>query len=428
MSNFQIALTGIFVACILFGVVAFSMYTAKTSSVGNVTIWGTLDSGVMTTLVAKLNETDKSFQGVSYVQRPAGTFMVDVINAMAAGTGPDVVLVSQDQLHAFSGKLLTIPYSVVSQSDYISSFVNEGRLFLNTEGTIAMPFVINPMVMYWNRDLVAAAGLPTPPKYWDELLTQTNKMTTFDTGRTIKRSAIAMGSWDNVAYAKQILSTLFMQAGDPITSYGQNGMLTSVFGLSTPNSGENPASSALRFYTEFANPSKVTYSWNRSLPKSTDAFVAGNTALYLGFAGDYAGLRARNPNLSIGVAMVPQIQGNSANITFGQLTGLAITRTAANPNGALVIAQKLSDQTGATEAAFAFGLPSVRLDAHIDNSADASQTIFYQSALIARGWIDPDYASTDAIFKEMVDNVVSNKSLPDQAVQDASQSLGSIIK
>lgn len=427
MTNFQLIFTGAFVFFIVCGLVAFSLYTTKSNNIGNVVVWGTLDGGTMSKLINDLSQQDKSYQSVTYVERPAATFVSDVINAMASGTGPDLVLISQDQLNAFSNKLSVIPYSAVSQSTYVSSYIAESQLFLTADGAFALPFVINPMVLYWNRNLVSSAGLGQPPKYWDDLLTTAQKLTVLDANNNVKKSAIAMGSWDNVAYAKQIVAALFMQAGDSITQYDQTGALRSVFGQTPQGAPENPASSALQFYTEFANPSKVTYSWNRSLPKSTDAFTAGDAALYVGFASDYPDLLSRNPNLNIGVALLPQIQGNSTALTFGQLTGIAIPRTAFNPTGALTIAEKLSGATAVGAAAAAFGFPPVRLDVPTDTSANAAQAVFYQSSLIARGWIDPDYAASDAIFRTMVDAVVSNKSLPDTAVQDAAQSLQALI-
>lgn len=427
MSNFQLIFTGAFVFFIVLGLVAFSFFTARNNNIGNVTLWGTLDSATMTQLLNTLTQQDKSFQNVTYVERPAATYVPDVINAMASGTGPDMIFISQDQINTFSNKLLVIPYSTISQSDYMSSYITEGQLFLTSQGTLALPFVINPMVLYWNRNLFSSAGLAQPPKYWDDLLTTAQKLTVLDGSKNIKKSAITIGTWDNVAYAKQILATLFMQAGDAITAYNQNGALVSVFGQTPEGAPENPASSALQFYTEFANPSKVTYSWNRSLPESTDAFSAGDAALYVGFASDYSTLLARNPNLNIGVALVPQIKGNSTSVAFGQLTGLAIPRTSANSHGALIIAQKLSDQTGAAAAAVAFNLPPVRFDVPVNTSANAAQAVFYQSSLIARGWIDPDYSGSDDIFKTMVDSVISNKSLPNVAVQDAARSLQALI-
>jgi hypothetical protein len=42
---------------------------------------------------------------------------------------------------------------------------------------------------------------------------------------------------------------------------------------------------------------------------------------------------------------VPQLQGNSSHLVFGQITGLALSRSAANPQGAAVVAQSLSGVT-----------------------------------------------------------------------------------
>ncbi len=427
MTNFQLIFTGVFVAFIIFGVLAFSFFTARTNSVGTVQIWGTEDSGMMNALISTLNQSDKSFQGVSYIQKPAATYQTDVINAMASGSGPDIILLGQDQLESFTDKVDTIPYSAVSQADFSSSYVDESQLFLTPTGPLALPFLIDPLVLYWNRDLLTTAGLGQPPQYWDTLLTQAQKLTKLDASNNITQSAIALGGWDNIANAKDILSALFMQAGDPITGYNGSGTLTSVFGQTPQGATENPASSALQFYTEFVNPSKVTYSWNRSLPDSEDAFAAGTLALYVGYASQYSALSTRNPNLHFGVAVLPQIQGNSTHSTFGELTGLAIPRTASNPTGALTIAEKLSSQTGIAEASKDFALPPVRTDVSIDTSSNAISSTLYQSALISRGWLDPNPSATSDIFSAMVDAVVSNKSLPDAAVQDGAQSLEALI-
>lgn len=427
MTNFQLVFTGLFAFFIIAGVIAFSFFTAKPNSIGMVTIWGTLDQATMQTLIANLDQQDRSFQEVSYVQKPATSFVTDVINAMANGTSPDLVLVSQDQVSQFADKLTTIPYSSISQSTFASSYIYEGQIFLTQNGTLALPLLINPLVMYWNRDLFTSAGIPKPPQYWNDLLTQAQKLSVLDASNNIKQSAIALGGWGNVRYAKQILSTLFMQAGDPIVA-GYPGASVAVFGQTPQGVNENPASSALQFYTEFANPSKVTYSWNRSLPNSQDAFTAGDLALYLGFASDYQTIKERNPNLNFGVALLPQIKGNSTYITYGQLVGLAIPRTAPNPQGAFAIAQKLSGPVGATAVAQAFGLPSVRLDAQQNTSGSAVNDVFYQSSLIARGWLDPNPVSTGDIFESMIEEVMSNKALPGSAVLEASQVLQTLLK
>ena len=214
-----------------------------------------------------------------------------------------------------------------------------------------------------------------------------------------------------------------MQAGDPILSHGQP-----VFGDTPAGATENPATSALQFYTEFSNPSKVSYSWNRSLPAAADSFIAGKLALYFGFASEYGTLLLRNPNLHIGVANLPQIKDGGVRLTYGRLTGVAIARTSQNQNGALMVAEALGGPAGVTALATAARLPPVRRDVSFDTSANAPMATFVQSALMARAWLDPNPAQTDDIFKTMIESVVTGAAQPDVAVSTAAQALGLLYR
>ncbi len=430
ISTFQIIVTTAFVVFTIIGVGVFAAFGGVTgsTSVGQVTIWGTADEQQMSMVLQNLRATDKSFQDVTYLEADKATYQQILINAIAAGRGPDLFMLTQESIGAFADKVLNIPYSSVSQSTFTNSFVDEANIFLNSQGSWALPFMIDPLVMYWNRDLLAGAGVAQAPVYWNELLTLAQKITSIDTSQNVRRSAVALGAWGNVSHAKAILSALFMQAGDPIVSRNEQGYLASVFGTAAPGVATNPAESALRFYTEFANPSKSSYTWNRSLHNSTEAFVAGDLAVYFGFASELPVLTKRNPNLHFSVALLPQLQGNGPRLTYGSITGLGVSRTAANPGGALVVAQKLVSQAGVQQVVAATGLPAVRRDVAVDTSANAAAQVFSQSALISRGWFDPNTESTDTIFKAMIESVTTGKTDPSQAVNDASQEFAAFFQ
>jgi len=429
MSTFQIVVTAVFVVFIILGVGIFAALGGLTgsSTLGAVTIWGTEDAQTMNTLLQTLRGQDKDFQQVSYVQVDASTYRSDLVNAIAAGHPPDLFLIGQEDLGTFADKILIIPYSSVSQSTYTASFIDAANIFLNGQGTWALPFTVDPLVMYWNRDLLASAGVAQPPQYWNDILTLAPKITSLDSSKSVSSSAVALGTWGNIANAKAILSSLFMQAGDPIVGRNEQGYLASVFGAQPTGAAENPAQSALRFYTEFANPSKTSYSWNRSLPNSTQAFVAGNLALYFGFASELNAIAQQNPNLRYGVALLPQLQGSSVHLTYANITGLAIPRGAAHAKGALTIAQKLSSQSAVQQIVMATGLPPVRRDVAVDTSTNSAAQVFVQSALIARAWFDPDPAATDGIFKGMIESVTTGASDPAQAVSEAAQEFAALF-
>ena len=429
MSIFQTVVLGIFVVFIVAGVAVFAIFSGfgGGGNVGAVTIWGVGEQSAMQRVLDDLRQGDDTLKEVHYVQKSAATYEADLVNAIAAGSGPDLFLIPHEDIYSFSDKIVLIPYSAVSQAEFVNSFIDEGNLFLTGEGALALPLFIDPLVMYWNRDLLASASVSAAPGFWNDFLELAPKVTSIDGTSGVRRAAVALGQWTNIKNAKAILSALLMQAGDPIIARGQDGELRSVLSITPSSAAESPAQSALRFYTEFSNPSKKNYSWNRSFPEAQDAFVAGDLAVYFGFASEYQTLTARNPNLHFGVSAMPQIESNSSRLAYGALTGVAIARGAKNPQGALIVAQHLSSQRGAGVFAQSVALPSVRRDAQADTSGSAVANVFVQSALIARGWVDPAPTQTDSMFQTMIESVVSGRVSPAEAITEADQELQKLL-
>lgn len=432
MSSFQIIVTGIFIALVVVGVGVFALFGGfgGQAGFGPVTVWGTIDQNKMDAALGRLAETskDKTIQDVIYTQKSPATYQAELVNAIAAGTGPDLIFLSQSDIGVLSDKLVPIPYQSLSQAEFIGSFIDEGQLFITPQGYLALPFIIDPLVMYWNRDTFTAAGFSQPPQYWNDFLSLAPRITSIDAGSNIRKSAVGMGTWNNVSNAKAILSALMMQTGDFITNRTSEGKLEAMLGVKPDTADAPPASEALRFYTDFANPSKVTYSWNRALPNSYTSFTAGDLAVYFGFASEYRSISERNPNLRFGVAVLPQLMGASAKITSGNLIGLAVARGAKNPQGALAAAQKLTSTAAAAAVAQELELPPVRRDVRTDTSASAAASVFVQSALMSRSWADPNKQGTDELFRVMIESVISGRSAPEQAVFEAGAAMRELLR
>jgi ABC-type glycerol-3-phosphate transport system substrate-binding protein len=429
MTPFQLIVTGIFGAFIIIGVGVFALFggLGGGGGAGPVTVWGTLSGTQMESLLITLRATDKTLQDVTYIEKSPESYEQELVSAMAAGRGPDLFFVSHEEMTAFADKVLTIPYSIVSQREFTTTFVDEGRLFLSGEGALALPVTIDPLVMYWNRDLFASAGVPAAPQYWNDFLTLAPRLTAYDTASAVRRSAAALGEWQNIANAKAILSALFLQAGVPVVAVGESGAY-SALAMLPEGAVEAPAQSALRFYTEFGNPSKSVYSWNRSLPEAQTAFAAGDVGVYFGFASEYEIIRQRNPNLNLGVELLPQIQGAGTAATYGALAGVAVARTAQKPQGAAAVAQRLAGQEVGLYLRGQMGLIPARREFAIGSEESAAASVFAQSALIARGWLDPNPTETDTIFRTMVESVSSGRATPAEAVNDASRLLDDLLR
>lgn len=426
MSNFQIAILAIFIVFFVGAILIFSGIlpigqSSPNGAAGQVVLWGTVPVQNLSQILGAFNQANKTFS-VSYVQKDPATYDKNLLEAFASGTGPDIFFLPDDLILKYTNKILLIPYTTLPQKTFTDTFVGESNLYMTDGGVLAFPLMIDPMVMYYNTSLFDAAGIPKVPQYWDEFLSTAQDLTSKDNAGNIVKSAISFGEFDNILHAKDIIATLIMQAGNPIVAI-QNNALSSVMRQSAPGSPTVPAAEALRFYTQFSNPLQADYSWNKSMPNSRDAFIAGRLAVYFGYASELFTLRDRNPNLSFDVAQMPQTRNAQAKLTFGKMNGLAISKTSKNVTTAATIAALLAGKDMSQKITAALNLPPVRRDLLAVKPTTSYGPVFYDGALIARAWLDPDTNSTTSSFGEMVNSIVSGASNEGLALQKASDEI-----
>lgn len=430
---FQIVIMGVFAVLIIFGFLGFSgkldsIFPKSASDInyGEVVLWGSIPSETMNKLILSNLREDKSVS-IKYVEKSAKTLNRDFIEALASGKGPDIILLAQDEIVKNLDKFSPISYQTVLERDFKNTFIEEGEMFLRPDGVLALPFTIDPIVMYWNRDIFTSALIPSPPAFWADFYDLVPKITTRDKNGNITRSLVSFGEYRNVSHAKEIISILMMQAGSPIVQ-SKNGVLSAALIISSKAAAENPVITAMRFYTEFSKSDKDSYSWNRSLPESRLMFDAGDLALYFGYASEYQLIKQSNPHLNFDVTVVPQVGRTAKKLTFGRVQGIAIVAASKNPAGAFKAASLLSGKSVVSGISTLLGLPPVRRDLIAVPPTDgAALSVFYDSALISRGWYDPSVSETDKLFMTMFDNVTSGRSSMDQALSVAHSSLAKLL-
>ncbi|MEO8637735.1 MAG: extracellular solute-binding protein [Candidatus Taylorbacteria bacterium] len=428
-NTFQIVLIGVFAACIVIGVIVFSKVRGTSGVVFSpVTIWGTISKEAFDSVYSEVNQARTKKEGalnVTYVQKGEDSFDHDFIEALASGVGPDAIILDQGMLLRHKDKIFPIPFENFSLRDFKDDYIDESELFVDDTGILGLPFFIDPMVMYWNRDTFGGNALASPPRLWTEFFGLTEKLTEKDRNNNILRSAVAFGEFVNVTNAKDILSMLFLQAGNPITKI-DNGKLKSSLNSSTFLS--SASESVLTFYTEFSNPSKVSYSWNRSMPESKKLFLAGDLALYFGFGSELSDLRAKNPNLNFDVAPVPQPKDAKIKVTFGRMYAFAVLKSAKDIAGTFGSVYALADKKFLVPWVARENVAPPRRDMLSENPGNADLKVFYDSAIMSRGWLDPNVAETSLIFKDLVESISSGKLRISEAISRASQNLDSLIE
>jgi len=426
MSKFQIILTGIFAAFIFLGVLLFSVgrFGGENRNV-ELLVWGSLPVADFNAVAIKAGLEEMGIK-LRYIKQNTATFETNFIEALALGRGPDLFFLSQDSILKHKDKLAPISYKTLSERDFKNSFIEEGELYLTKDGILGVPFIIDPLVMYWNRIIFSNAGIATPPQFWSDFYDIAPRLTLKDGALNIRQSAVALGEYGNISHATELMSTLIMQAGGKL-SQNQNDIIMSTL-LNKFESPIVPAHAALTFYTDFTNPLKLFYSWNRSLPSSKNAFIAGDLGVYIGHASEVQEIRSKNPNLNFDIAKIPQSKGASQILTFGNMKALAIPKASSNQGAATQAALYLVGGAPLTELMSITGLPPVRRDMLATLPADPYMSIFYESAIQARGWLQPDQIQTNALFKEMIESVTAGRRTITDSVQRTELEMDTLFK
>lgn len=423
MSKFKLILTIAFVIFMIGGLIAFATFKSNNNvqKLPTVTIWGTFPQGNFNDFVGKINLTLPSPLSVNYVEIPAKNFRKTFIEELAKGRGPDMILVSQQEILGYSDKIIEIPNTVLTQRDFQNTFVDQASLYLTPTGALALPFVMDPMIMYWNRTMLTNAGFARYPVYWDEYTEMIKRINIKDENSNVRRTSIALGEFKNIDHARAILSTILLQSGNPITVATTYGVASALGDISYQ--GSKTSIPAVSFFTQFANPRDSYYSWNRSLPSSKSSFLSGNLATYFGLTSELLELRQKNPNIDYDVAPMPQIRTGKIRTAYGNMHGISIVRSTANQSASYAVMQSLTASSASTLLGQITYLPSVRRDIISGGSVDPYMSIFLDAALISRGWLDMNPTISNQIFTDMVELVTSGRSDIKDAISQASDEL-----
>ncbi|NTV44801.1 MAG: extracellular solute-binding protein [Candidatus Yonathbacteria bacterium] len=418
LSTFKIVITALFGASIFFGVITLVIGPDRSKGAkGDVLVWGTIPPDTMNLLISPLNTNSLH---VKYEEKDPKTYEQNLIEAFASGKGPDVFFLTNEMIVRFRDKVYTFPKETITERTFRDTYVEEGELYITKGQIVAMPFLVDSMVLYWNRDLFSVAGITKAPSTWTELLAIVPKLVSYTDSGEIIRPAVGLGEFQNIDHPKDILSLLFLQTGSSITKDGDSGLMLSF--------QENAAESVMRFYTEFARPGNDIYTWNRSMARSREAFIAGDLPMYFGYGSELSLIMAQNPHLNIDVAQVPQLAENGRVTTYGVLTGVAISKATQNALGSLNVATGLTSVDSMKIASSALGTSPARRSLLAVEETDAYRTIFNKSALIAHAWLDPDASATYTLFEDTTESITGGRSRLSEAVYTMKEGMKELIK
>ena len=285
------------------------------------------------------------FVTINYRKLRYSEYESELLNALAEDRGPDIFSIHNTWVKKYLNKISPLPSAItmaypitkgtvkkevipqlkttksISLTDVKNNFIdavyqNAVNLKLNEktnkyeEKIYGLPLSVDTLAMYYNKDLFNNAGISLPPTYWDSDFQQIVKKTTRQNIQgEIAQSGVALGSSSNIDRYSDILSILMMQNGASMMDGDRvafNTMPQAIEGKKY-----NPGLEALRFYTDFANPAKEVYSWNKDLENSLTLFAQGKLAIMFGYSYHLPMIKSQAPKLNFAIAKLPQIEGNT---------------------------------------------------------------------------------------------------------------------
>lgn len=392
----------------------------------SITIWGSFDETAFSNTMQSAGITEDEQLSVEYRYVPESELRTQLVNALARDRGPDALLFPHTQLLKLDEFFVTVSSRTYSKRRFRNNFVEGAELFERPNGIIGLPFAMDPLVMYWNRDILTQAGFTAPPAQWSALSDYIDRITVVDDQRNISRATIALGTNDNITKSNETLASLYLQAGNPIVTRSGEAYSSTLSG--TRRSGQQ-AEAGLRLYTQFANPSASSYTWNSNMPQDRQAFVSGRLSMYFDSGTAITGVRERNPNLNFDVARIPQRE-NGEPRTYADIYGLGLLDSVDRRRQSRVFEalSRLTSQNMAQTIVERTNYTAVHKSVVSNyNPEDPYKATLLDNAVIARGWLNPNPNRVDVVFQDMITGVTSGRKSVGGAVNDAGRSLDALL-
>lgn len=419
-------------------------------------IWGVADdSDTYDEIFSHYRKLNKNVGQIVYKKKNLSTYKTELIDAMASGKGPDIILIHNTWLVGFSDKIVPAPKEILNEQRYrknfvdvcVADFVDKGEIF-------AVPLTVNSLALYYNKDLFNVAGITTPPKTWEEFEEAVVKLTRVDGFGEITQSGAAMGTAYNINRSTDIVSLLMFQSNVEMG----NGSGGAAF------ADKAGARSALDFYTQFARTNSANYTWNPRMHYSSDAFSEGTLGMMINYSWQIPTIKSKAPKLNFAIADVPQFsqiapanyanywayavvgnkqivnEGKSAPVTqeirvkeawkfltYLTTKGEALPETEQKTVGGL--GQTFDPNFDPTENYLKkTKQPAARRDLVENQKSDPELAPFAYGNLIAKSWKQSDPVAIEAILAEMIDQVNKGAANVSEALSRASSRINGLKK
>lgn len=376
--------------------------------------WGIFEnSDIYERLAKNFNETYPHIK-IKYYKKSIDSYERELIDALAAGRGPDLFYIHNTWVAKHGDKLVPMPAEMMTLKDYRDTFVDVVYDdFVVADRIYAVPFYVDTLALYYNKEHFNAAGVAQPPKTWTEFIEVVSRLIQKNVSGDITRPAAAIGTAKNINRSTDILGLLMMQSGAPMVNK-KSGRVD----LKSTREGFD----ALDFYTSFANSLNRQYSWYAAMDYSIDMFYEGRLSMMFNYAYNIETVRAKQPHLNFGIAPMPQM-GDGKTINYANYWAAAVSKSSRNYQYAWQFLTWMSQKENIQKFSDLTGKPVSRRDLVARQSQDLDLGVFANQNLTAKSWYQVDNSAIESILADAVEAVVRGLQRSRDALNQAEQNI-----
>lgn len=328
---------------------------------------------------------------------------------------PDIFRVHNTWIPKYYKYLYPLPANVMTADTYASTFYPTATEdFTAKDGSIyAMPLEIDGLVVFYNKQLLTAAGVTTPPTDWDSFVELAHKLTKKSPAGKITQSGLAIGTSSNVTHAAEIFSFLMLEQGIEITDTTRT----------TVSLNTTKAKAVMDTYTSFATGNETV--WDSSLGTDLSMFSQGKLAMMIAPSWEAFDIIQAAPTIEFGTSTLPQLAANSDSIYYSTYWAEAVSKNSTNPKAAwnfiAFLAQKEQQKKLYSNAAKirAFGEPYSLVELNSELASNKYTSAVATSASKMTSWQMGDESFVKASINEAITSIVEDNTDSQTALKKA---------
>lgn len=389
------------------------------------TIWHVFeDRDVYEPLIEQYTDVYKNVT-ISYKKIEYTTYEEKLINAIAAGEGPDIFHIHNDWLPKHNDKISPMPqdeawsYNLDSYREYFVDVAADDLIY--QDNIYGIPLYVDTPLLYYNSRLLDDVDIYSPPVTWQQLVDYSHQLTQLTPGGNIIQSGITMGTANNVNRASDILYSIMLQNKTNMMSSDRT---SANFALPIKTSTSNdfyPGLESLKFYTGFSDPDNLNYCWNHTMIGSLEAFEKGYAAMTINYSYQKPIIdKFKDPTVRYQTTYFPRIETTDDPITYANYWAETVNKNSKSSAWAWHFIKFMSTNSSIYNQRT--NKPTAIRDKAKDSSNAANEQSYY-----AQSFYKIRAQEIDDIFNQMIDDTAFGGIPAEDSIRKAQDDITSMM-